>query len=168
MNERNNIVDNKTPSPAQDEAKVVARRQEKEMEKRANDEYLQLLRDQIREDRQTLAAKQQSANEEVMKTVCLDKKNLIPLCARSDSPTSSIASTGNEIALKIVYEAQNVVVSLDPNTSIASLKNLISTTFKIKAFKIYSPSNGEITTQDASSTLASECIANMDIVRVVI
>lgn len=135
-----------------------------ERERKDDEAYLQRLRAMIEEDRRANMRKNELEGQEVEKTASLVAPSLIPL-VRSLEDTE-LAQVADQVTLKVIYNSENVIFSLAEGTTIDELKQLIERRFRVKRFRAYTPSRGELNLSNSLSTLSSEGISHMDVIHV--
>jgi hypothetical protein len=148
-----------------DSPKETRPESESEKERKENAEYLKRLRALIEEDRKSNANRKQINGVEIERTANLATQSILPLTG-TPLPNLYPEKSSDEITLKIVCETRETVTHLKSETTLAELVAHIKATFAVKRFKIYSPTRGEIKPDNPSSTLSSEGISNMDVIRV--
>ncbi|KAI5188430.1 hypothetical protein NECID01_0061 [Nematocida sp. AWRm77] len=140
---------------------------ETEKERIDNEAHLQRLRELIKEDRKAKAKKAEIEGSRIEASASLLPPSLIPLVvSQSTEEEGPSSANAEEITLKIVYNTEERIMCLNRVSTIESFKKLIETQFKVKRFKAYTPSRGEISLASGKSTLPEEGIQSMDVIHI--
>jgi len=140
-------------------------KEKKRQEKKEEENYLNRIRDLIKEDQKMKSERQEAEGAEIEKTVNLREQTIAPLSGMPQPRIYQPASE-EELTLKIVCDKEKIIVTVNKNATAQELADTIRRKIALKNFKMYTPTKGEIKPTEYKQSLCALGILNMDVIRV--